>query len=97
VAQGRGLGTAFAAERDDGYPIAGFVTLIGPYFVRWNMRQRTRRVPRAMSVLLLFVVTPLLMGGCPDFQDEAVSAVETAAQSIITAAVTLFFDQYRSN
>jgi hypothetical protein len=50
-----------------------------------------------MSVLFLFVVTPLLMGGCPDFQDEAVSAVETATQSIITAAVTLFFDQYRSN
>lgn len=88
---------AFAAERNGGYPVAGFVTLIGPYFVRWNMRQRTRRVPRAMSFLLLFVVTPLLMGGCPEFRDQIVTAFETATQSLFSDTFTLFFDQFRSN
>lgn len=50
-----------------------------------------------MSILLLFVATPLLMGGCPEFRDEIVSAFDTATQSLITDTITLFFDQYRSN
>jgi hypothetical protein len=37
------------------------------------------------------------MGGCPEFQDEVASAFESATQSILAAAVTLYFDQYRAN
>jgi len=56
-----------------------------------------RRTLRAITVLFLFAAAPLLMGGCPEFRDEIVSAIDTATQSLITDAVTLFFDQYRSN
>lgn len=50
-----------------------------------------------MAPLVLLVVMPLMMGGCPDFRDESVSAVQTATQGILVAALDLFFDQYRSN
>jgi hypothetical protein len=37
------------------------------------------------------------MGGCPEFQDESVAALETATRGVVDAAVNLFFDQYRSD
>lgn len=61
------------------------------------MKRNRRRVPRFLAVLLLAASTPFTMGGCPEFQDEVVSAFESASQSIMAAAVTLFFDRYRPN
>jgi len=43
----------------------------------------------------LGVLLPLLMGGCPEFQDQAVDAVETAVRGVVDAAVDLLFDQLR--
>jgi hypothetical protein len=57
--------------------------------------QRSRK--RLLIVLLLFAATPLAMGGCPEFQDSVVAAIETATRGVVDAAVTLFFDQYRSD
>jgi hypothetical protein len=37
------------------------------------------------------------MGGCPDFRNESVSAIETAARGVLDAALDLFFDQFRSD
>jgi len=54
-----------------------------------------------MSVLFVFVVTPLLMGGCAEFQrqiaNEIVSAIDAATQTLTSDTVPLFFDQFRSN
>lgn len=55
------------------------------------------RASRVLAVLLLVASTPFTMGGCTEFQDEVASAFESATQSILAAAVTMFFDQYRSN
>ena len=57
------------------------------------MKQRTLRT---LGVFLLLFATPLLMGGCPEFQNQTVDAFETAFRSVIDSAVTLFFDQFRS-
>jgi hypothetical protein len=60
------------------------------------MKKNLSRSRRAVAILLLAAV-PLLMGGCPEFQDEVVAAVESAARGVVDAAVTLYFDQFRSN
>jgi len=56
-----------------------------------------RKNPRLPAVILLFVAAPLLMGGCPEFQNQAVDAFETAIRTVVDSAVSLFFDQFRSN
>ena len=47
------------------------------------------------------MVTPLLMGGCPEFRvqiaEGIVTAFDTATQTLISDTATLFFDQFRSN
>lgn len=55
-------------------------------------RSRIKRLPVALMVL-----APLMMGGCPEFRDEAVTAVQSATQGIVVAALDLFFQQFRSN
>ena len=55
-----------------------------------------RRTLRTLGFFLQLFVTPLLMGGCPEFQNQTVDAFETAFRSVIDSAVTLFFDQFRS-
>ncbi len=47
--------------------------------------------------LAIVLVLPFLMGGCPEFRDEAVSAVQTATQGIVVSALDLFFEQFREN
>ena len=66
-------------------------------FVRPKMNRNRLRAPRFLAVLLLAASAPFAMGGCPEFQDEVATAFESATQSILAAAVTLYFDQYRSN
>ncbi len=57
----------------------------------------SRKDMRSPVAFLLFVAAPLLLGGCPEFQNQAVDAFETAIRSVADSAVTLFFDQFRSN
>ncbi len=45
----------------------------------------------------LCVLLPMVMGGCPDFQDEVVNAVDTAVSGLLNAALDLYFDQFRAN
>ncbi len=40
---------------------------------------------------------PVLMGGCPEFRNESINAIETASRGVFDAAMTLFFDQFRSD
>jgi len=54
----------------------------------------TRRCRNAAGMVLCLML-PLLMGGCPEFQSQAVDAFETATRGVIDAAVDLFFDQFR--
>ena len=45
----------------------------------------------------LCLLLPMILGGCPDFQDEVVNAVDTAVSGLLNAALNLYFDQFRSN
>jgi hypothetical protein len=55
-------------------------------------RPKIKRLPIALLAL-----APLMMGGCPEFRDEAVTAVQSATQGVVVAALDLFFQQFRSN
>jgi len=46
---------------------------------------------------VLIALAPLLMGGCPELRDEAVTAVQSATQGVVVAALDLFFEQFRSD
>jgi hypothetical protein len=61
----------------------------------FEMRMPGTRRFRMAGGMLLCLILPLLMGGCPEFQSQAVDAFETATRSVIDAAVDLFFDQFR--
>ncbi len=56
---------------------------------------RMSRASRAVGLWVLIAVSPLLMGGCPDFRAEITAAFEAAAQNIAAAALSDFFDQFR--
>jgi hypothetical protein len=76
---------------------------------------RKPAISRLLVPGLLFLLPLLLAGGCPDFRDSAVDAVDTAtrdlifsrqepgevaqtaADTLINAALDLFFDQFRSD
>jgi len=47
-------------------------------------------------LLGLFLVIPTQMGGCPEFQNASVTAIETAMRGVLDAALDLAFDQFRS-
>ncbi len=49
------------------------------------------------AALMILLVSPLTMGGCPELQDRTADAVETAVRSILDAAVTEFFNGLRTN
>ncbi|RJP37199.1 MAG: hypothetical protein C4547_06095 [Phycisphaerales bacterium] len=52
---------------------------------------------RHAAVIVLCLLTPAMMGGCPEFQDASVDAFETAARGLLDAALDLFFDQFRTD
>lgn len=60
-------------------------------------RQRSRAGVKAGAILMLCLTAPLLMGGCPEFQNAAADAFQTATRSILDAALDLVFDQYRTD
>ncbi len=49
------------------------------------------------AVVVLCALLPALMGGCPEFRNQSVTAIETAARGVVDAAVDLFFDQFRTD
>lgn len=59
---------------------------------------RRRRHGVAQLVMIgLFGVVPFTMGGCADLQNASVDAINTAARSILNAALDAYIDQYRTN
>ena len=56
-----------------------------------------RRKGNRWALALLCILTPAVMGGCPEFRNESINAIETATRGVINAALTLLFDQYRSD
>lgn len=59
-------------------------------------RKKFHRVNR-VAALMLFGLLPTLMGGCPEFRNESVTAVETATRGMVDAFLDLLFDQFRTN
>jgi hypothetical protein len=45
----------------------------------------------------LCLLLPMILGGCPEFQDEFVNALDTAVSGLLNAALDLYFDQFRSS
>ena len=62
--------------------------------LRWPA---SRRRGNRWALALLCILTPAAMGGCPEFHNETVNAIETATRGVTKAALTLLFDQYRSD
>ena len=60
-------------------------------------RHIPQRGAKRLAVLTLCALLPALMGGCPDFRNESVNAVEGAAQGILSAALDMFFEQFRTD
>lgn len=58
-------------------------------------RLKNKRTRFAMITLILLL--PTMMGGCPEFRNEVVSAFETATRSILNSALDQYFDQLRSD
>lgn len=55
-------------------------------------RQRSR-----FALIALILLLPTMMGGCPEFRNEVVNALETAARSVLDSAFDQYFDQLRSD
>jgi hypothetical protein len=45
----------------------------------------------------LLLLLPLLMGGCPEFQNASVDAMLTATRTILNAALDLAFAQFQTD
>ena len=60
------------------------------------MKLRTKHRCTAPMVLLM-LLTPLLAGGCPEFQDQSITALSTAGREILNLALDFAFDQFRPN
>ena len=52
---------------------------------------------RWVPVCLLCLLIPVMLGGCPEFRDNAVSAVDSFTRSMINSVLDLFFDLFRSS
>lgn len=49
-----------------------------------------------LAVSALACLFPLLMGGCPEFRNEAATAVETAVRGLVDAALDELFNQLQT-
>ena len=60
--------------------------------------QRTpSRMWSRLAVLALCLMLPILGGGCPEFRDQSVAAVESATRGVMNAGLDLLFDQFRTD
>lgn len=73
--------------------MAGF----GEETVRNNKSQLLPRRGDWWALMGVGLLLPLVLGGCPEFQDEVVNAVDTAVSGLVNAALNLYFDQFRSS
>jgi hypothetical protein len=64
--------------------------------VKTNERKKTN-AKRSIALIALCALAPAMMGGCPEFRNDAVTAVETAVRGVLDAAVDLYFDQFRTD
>ncbi len=55
------------------------------------------KVSGRRAALALCLLLPALMGGCPEFRNESVNAIETATRGVLNAALDLYFDQFRTD
>lgn len=62
-----------------------------------KQRRTVSRLPKRLAAVGLCLLLPVLMGGCPEFRNESVTAFETASRGVLDAAIDLFFDQFRSD
>ena len=60
-------------------------------------RHLPQRGAKRLAVLTVCALLPALMGGCSEFRNESVNAIEGAAQGILSAALNMFFDQFRTD
>lgn len=58
---------------------------------------RPRNFFSRWCALGLFLLTPMLMGGCPELRNESVTAVEVATRGLIDAALGAYFDALRTD
>ncbi|MCP4593506.1 MAG: hypothetical protein GY842_22440 [bacterium] len=64
------------------------------------MRKGQPHRPGTVSLSLLLalgLLLPMVMGGCPEFRNESVAAIETATRGVLNAGLDLLFDQYRTD
>ncbi len=57
---------------------------------RWPLK-------RTLPLLLLVMFLPAVLGGCPEFGNDLISAVDAFTRSINNAIIDLFFDQFRGD
>ncbi len=58
---------------------------------------RTSKSPyRRFAAIALGFLFPLLMGGCPEFRNEAATAVELAVRGLVDAALDELFTQLQT-
>ncbi len=50
-----------------------------------------------LVVFAVCLLLPFLMGVCPEFRNQSVTAIETATRGVANAAFDLFFDQFRTD
>ena len=62
-----------------------------------NLTRIGRKVRKVVLVGFLISATPLMLGGCQEFREQSVTAVETATRGLIDAIVTVYFDTLRSD
>lgn len=59
--------------------------------------KKTRRLSARYFVAAMWVLVPLVAGGCTELRNGVVDSVEAAARSAVEGAVQQFFDQFRSD
>ncbi len=52
---------------------------------------------RLLPLLLLVLFLPAVLGGCPEFGNDLVNAVDAFTRSVNNAIIDLFFDLFRSD
>ena len=60
-------------------------------------KNMTGRLGRGCALWGICLVIPALMGGCPEFQNASITAIETASRGVLDAALDMFFDQFRTD
>lgn len=71
--------------------------MIMTYDHRTDEKHTSMKVPGRRAALALCLLLPALMGGCPEFRNESVNAIETATRGLFNAALDLYFDQFRTD